>query len=161
MDFDVVIIGSGVGGGAIALSLAGTGARICIVERGERLPRKPQNWDPEAVFVKRRYRSREHWVDGEGQRFSPGQYYYVGGHTKFYGTAMFRLREQDFEATEHEGGLSPAWPVRYADLEPYYARAERLFRVRGESGTDPTEPPRSSAYPFGPVPHEPLIGMLG
>jgi choline dehydrogenase-like flavoprotein len=160
MDFDVVVIGSGVGGGAVALSLAGTGARICVIERGERLPREPQNTDPEAVFVERRYRTRERWVDGAGRSFSPGQYYYVGGHTKFYGTAMFRLREQDFDATEHEDGLSPAWPIRYADLEPYYARAERLFRVHGEAGSDPTDPPRSSAYPFGPVPHEPLIGML-
>ena len=160
MDFDVVVIGSGVGGGAVALGLAGTGLRICVIERGGRLPREPQNTNPEAVFVERRYRTQERWVDGAGQSFSPGQYYYVGGHTKFYGTAMFRLREQDFHATEHEDGLSPAWPISYADLEPYYARAEQLFRVHGEAGTDPTEPPRSSDYPFGPVPHEPLIGML-
>jgi choline dehydrogenase-like flavoprotein len=99
-DYDVVIVGSGVGGGAVALSLAGTGARVLIVERGERLPREPQNTDPQAVFVERRYRARETWVDGTGQPFRPGQYYFVGGHTKFYGTAMFRFRERDFEATE-------------------------------------------------------------
>lgn len=160
MDFDVVIIGSGVGGGAIALSLADSGARIAILERGERLPHEPQNTDPEAVFVERRYRTQEQWVDGAGAAFSPGQYYFVGGHTKFYGTAMFRLRAQDFEASEHEDGLSPAWPLRYADLEPYYARAEGLFGVHGQAGIDPTEAARSAAYPFGPIPHEPLIGRL-
>lgn len=159
-DYDVVIVGSGVGGGAVALSLAGTGARVLIVERGERLPREPQNTDPEAVFVERRYRARETWVDGTGRPFSPGQYYFVGGHTKFYGTAMFRFRERDFEAAEHEDGISPAWPIRYADLEPYYAEAERLFGVHGRHGDDPTEPARSSAYPFPPIPHEPLIGQF-
>ena len=110
IDCDIAIIGSGVGGGAVALSLAATGARILILERGERLPREPQNTDPEAVFVERRYRAQERWVDGDGAAFTPGQYYFVGGHTKFYGTAMFRLRERDFEAVEHEDGVSPAWP---------------------------------------------------
>ncbi len=160
MDADIVIIGSGVGGGAVALQLADSGARIAILERGERLPREAQNTDPEAVFVQRRYRANETWVDGAGQPFTPGQYYFVGGHTKFYGTAMFRLRGHDFEATAHEDGVSPAWPIAYADLEPFYAQAEALFRVHGQGGTDPTEPARSSAYPFGPVPHEPLIGAL-
>ncbi len=160
IDVDIAIIGSGVGGGAVALSLAGTGARIAILERGERLPREAENTDPEAVFVQRRYRAQEQWVDGEGAAFTPGQYYFVGGHTKFYGTAMFRLREHDFEASEHEDGVSPAWPLRYADLELFYAQAEALFHVHGQAGSDPTEPPRSSPYPYPAVPHEPLIGAL-
>ena len=160
MDADIVIIGSGVGGGAMARSLAGSGARILILERGERLPREPQNTDAEAVFAQRRYRAPERWLDGAGQPFQPGQYYYVGGHTKFYGTAMFRFRERDFEATEHADGISPAWPIRYADLEPYYAEAERVFGVHGQAGFDPTEPPRSSAYPHPAIAHEPLIGAL-
>jgi len=128
-----------------------------ILERGERLPREPQNWDAESVFVDLRYRSRETWYDGKGKAFRPGQYYYVGGHTKFYGTAMFRFRERDFEAIEHEEGVSPAWPIRYVDLEPFYSEAERLFRVHGQAGTDPTEPPRSGPYPHSPVPHEPAM----
>ena len=160
MDFDVVIIGSGVGGGAVALSLMPTGARILLIERGPRLPREPQNRDAEAVFVEKRYRSTETWFDGRGQPFRPGQYYFVGGHTKFYGTAMFRFRERDFEAVEHEEGVSPAWPIRYADLEPYYAQAEHLFGVRGRAGDDPTEPPRSGPYPHAPVPHEPISADL-
>ena len=82
------------------------------------------------------------------------------GHTKFYGTAMFRLRERDFEASEHEDGVSPAWPLRYVELEPWYAQAERLFGVHGQAGDDPTEPPRSAPYPHAAIPHEPLIGAL-
>ena len=160
LQYDIVIIGSGVGGGCAALTLADTGARILILERGERLPREAQNWDAEAVFADLRYRSRETWYDGRGNPFRPGQYYYVGGHTKFYGTAMFRFRERDFEALEHEEGVSPAWPIRYTDLEPYYAIAERLFMVHGQAGEDPTEPARSNPYPFPPVPHEPLMDRL-
>ena len=157
--YDVVIIGSGVGGGAVARQLAGTGARVLILERGPVLPREPQNRDPEAVFVDLRYRSKETWTSGD-RRFRPGQYYYVGGHTKFYGTAMFRFREQDFEATEFEDGVSPAWPIRYADLEPWYTQAEQLFGVRGQAGLDPTEPPRSGPYPHGPIPHEPVQAAI-
>ena len=160
MDVDVVIIGSGVGGGAVALSLAATGARILILERGERLPREPQNRDAEAVFVDKRYRAGEQWIDGQGKPFRPGQYYFVGGHTKLYGTAMFRFRERDFEAIEHEDGVSPAWPIRYADLEPWYTRAEQLFGVHGEAGVDPSEPPRSAAFPYSAIPHEPLLATL-
>jgi choline dehydrogenase-like flavoprotein len=156
---DVLIIGSGVGGGAVARQLAGTGARVLIVERGPVLPREPQNWDPEAVFADLRYRSTETWTSGD-RRFRPGQYYYVGGHTKFYGTAMFRFREQDFEAQQLEEGISPAWPIRYADLEPWYAQAEHLFGVRGQAGVDPTEPPRSAPYEHPPVPHEPVIARI-
>ncbi len=106
MDCDVAIIGSGVGGGCVALSLADSGARIVILERGERLPREPQNWDPEAVFVENRYRTAETWYDGAGNPFRPGQFYYVGGHTKVYGTAMFRFRERDFEGIEHAEGTT-------------------------------------------------------
>jgi choline dehydrogenase-like flavoprotein len=160
MDYDVVVIGSGVGGGCIALTLAGTDARILILERGERLPREAQNWDAEAVFGDLRYRTREIWQDATGRTFRPGQFYFVGGHTKFYGAAMFRFRERDFEAVEHEEGTSPAWPIGYAELEPYYDRAERLFGVHGQAGDDPTEPPRSRPYPFPPVPHEPLLADL-
>jgi choline dehydrogenase-like flavoprotein len=157
--YDVVIIGSGVGGGAVALQLAGSGARVLMLERGPVLPREPQNWDAESVFVDLRYRSKETWTSGE-QRFRPGQYYFVGGHTKFYGAAMFRLRERDFEAVEHEDGVSPAWPIKYADLASYYDDAERLFGVRGTAGLDPTEPPRGAPYPHPAIPHEPVIAEV-
>lgn len=157
---DVVIIGSGVGGAAVAHQLAGSGAHVLILERGDYLPNEPQNADAEAVFLQSRYRTTEQWQDPTGKRYRPGQYYFVGGHTKFYGTAMFRFREHDFEETQLEDGPSPAWPVSYADLEPYYGRAEQLFGVRGQAFQDPTEPPRSSAYHHAPVPHEPVIADL-
>jgi choline dehydrogenase-like flavoprotein len=160
METDVVIVGSGVGGGSIALSLAGTGARILILERGERLAREPQNWDAEAVFVDQRYRTTDRWYDGAGHAFRPGQFYYVGGHTKFYGTAMFRFRERDFDGVSHEDGDSRPWPIRYRDLEPWYAQAEQLFGVHGQAGDDPTDPPRSTPYPFGPIPHEPVVAEV-
>jgi len=155
--YDVVIIGSGVGGAAVAHTLAGSGARILVLERGERLPREAQNWSAQAVFVDHRYRSTETWYDAAGRPFRPGQFYFVGGHTKFYGAAMFRFRERDFEGIEHDEGASVPWPVRYADLEPWYGAAERLFGVHGEAGVDPTEPPRSAPYPHPPIPHEPIV----
>ncbi len=160
MDADIVIIGSGLGGSAVAWSLARSGLRVLILERGEHLPREPENADPEANFGQLRYRADETWLDGRGRPFRPGQYYFVGGHTKFFGTAMFRFRERDFMATMHEDGMSPAWPVTYAELEPWYGLAERLFQVHGAAGEDPCEPPRSSPFPHGPVPHEPVMDRL-
>ena len=158
--FDVVIIGSGVGGGCIAHVLAPTGARIVILERGRRMPREDRNWDPEAVYADAAYKSDERWIDGSGRSFRPGQFYYVGGHTKVFGATMFRFRREDFCAMEHAGGLSPAWPIEYDTLEPYYARAERLFGVHGEAGADPTEPPRSGPYPHPPLRHNPVIAEV-
>lgn len=154
---DVVVIGSGVGGGSVALKLAEAGLRVLMLERGGPLPNEPELNEAEAVFVQNRYRTQEQWQDETGRRFRPGQYYFLGGHTKFYGTAMFRLRESDFAEMVHEEAPSPAWPLAYGELEPHYAEAERLFGVRGLAGTDPTEPRRSGGYNHPPVPHEPLI----
>ena len=158
-NYDVVIIGSGVGGGAVALQLAGANARVLILERGPALPREAQNWDPEAVFCERRYHAQETWF-ADGRAFQPGVFYFVGGNTKFYGTAMFRFRERDFEAIEHPEGTSPAWPIRYADLERWYGQAEQLFGVRGQGGLDPSDPPRSQDYGHAPIPHEPVIDAI-
>lgn len=156
---DVVIIGSGVGGGAVAHQLAGAGAKVLVLERGGHLPREAQNLDPQQVFVERRYTTQEIWY-ADGRPFRPGMFYFVGGQTKFYGTAMFRMRARDFDCLEHEEGVSPAWPIGYADLEPWYALAERLFAVRGQAGVDPTEPPRSGPYTHPPVPHEPVLQAI-
>jgi choline dehydrogenase-like flavoprotein len=158
-NYDVVIIGSGVGGGSVALQLAGSPAKVLIIERGPALPREAQNWDPVEVFCERRYHAKETWF-ADGRAFQPGMFYFVGGSTKFYGTAMFRFREKDFEALTHLEGVSPAWPIRYQDLEPWYGKAEQLFGVRGQSGQDPSEPPRSSNYAHGPIAHEPVIEAI-
>ena len=157
--YDVVIVGSGVGGSGIAHQLSGGNAQVLVLERGPELPREPQNWDVEAVFCDNRYRTTETWY-ADDRPFSPGMFYFVGGQTKFYGTAMFRFRERDFEEVAHDEGVSPAWPIRYADLEPWYGTAEQLFGVRGQGGTDPTDPPRSSPYLHAPVPHEPLLAEI-
>ena len=124
------------------------------------LPQEPQNWSPTAVFDQGRYKNAETWQDTQGRPFHPGVHYYVGGNTKVYGAALPRLRREDFGALEHEGGTSPAWPISYEELEPYYAAAERIYRVHGEPGQDPTEPPRSGPFPFPAVPHEPYIEAL-
>lgn len=158
-NYDVVIIGSGVGGGAVALQLAGSQARVLIIERGPALPREAQNWDPVAVFCERRYHTQETWF-ADGRAFQPGMFYFVGGSTKFYGTAMFRFREKDFEALQHPEGVSPAWPFSYQELESWYGKAEQLFGVRGEAGTDPSDPPRTTPYAHHAIPHEPVIDAI-
>ena len=157
--FDLVIIGSGAGGGTMAHALAGTGARVLLVERGDAIPREPENWNPEAVWKHLRYRTTELWLDGDGVEFLPYTHYCVGGNTKFWGSVLYRLRREDFCATEHVDGVSPAWPISYETLAPYYEQAERLYHVHGESGHDPTEPPRGP-YPFRPVPHAPGMAAI-
>jgi choline dehydrogenase-like flavoprotein len=158
--YDVIIIGTGAGGGTLAHRLAPSGKRILLLERGGYLPREPENWDSHEVFNKDRYLSGEKWYDKDGLPFAPHQQYFVGGNTKFYGAILFRLRERDFDEVRHYGGVSPAWPLSYQDLEPYYAEAEELYLVHGERGEDPTEPPASGPYPYPAVSHEPRIQEL-
>lgn len=157
---DVVVVGSGMGGATTALALARRGVDVLVLERGERLPREPENWSPRAVFVQRRYKPTETWYDARGRGFAPGVHYVVGGNTKVYGASLPRFREHDFGAVEHHEGTSPAWPFSYADLEPYYAQAEQTFRVHGTTGEDPTEPWRSSPYPHPALEHEPYVADL-
>ncbi len=158
--YDFVIIGTGAGGGTLAYSLKDSGASVLLVERGDYLPQEPENWSPQETYFKSRYKSSEQWYDATGKPFKPGVHYFVGGNTKLYGAALPRFRKEDFEALEHEGGTSPAWPFTYDELEPYYTGAEELYHVHGKAGDDPTDPPRSSDYPFPPVPHEPYIADL-
>ena len=154
--FDVIIIGSGAGGGTMAHALSETSARVLLLERGDFVPQEDENWNPEAVWKDRRYRPKEErWIDRRRllrRRFRPYTHYGVGGNTKFWGSALFRLRRQDFEAVEHIDGVSPAWPIGYDTLAPYYDRAERLYQVHGQHGVDPSEAPRGP-YPYAPVPH--------
>src|SRR4029077_7031862 len=158
--YDVVIVGSGAGGGTLAHRLAPSGKRVLILESGDWLPREPENWDATATFVKNRYVSKDTWYDKNGEGFQPQVHYFVGGATKFYGAALYRLREQDFGELRHYDGISPAWPISYAEMEPYYTKAEQLYQVHGARGEDPTEPPTSASYPFPAVSHEPRIQKL-
>jgi choline dehydrogenase-like flavoprotein len=157
---DIVIIGSGIGGSTLAYGLRDAGADVVVVERGDFLPREWENWSPEAVFEQGRYKNAEDWYDSAGRPFQPGNFYYVGGNSKVYGAMLCRFREQDFDVVRHRDGTSPAWPISYADLEPFYAQAEHLYLVHGDADTDPTDPWRSSSYPLPALTHEPYIGEL-
>jgi choline dehydrogenase-like flavoprotein len=158
--YDVIIIGTGAGGGTLARALAPSGKRILLLERGDWLPREPQNWLAEEVFVKNRYVSEDTWYDEKGRPFQPQVHYYVGGATKLYGAALYRLRADDFGELKHHDGISPAWPISYDELEPYYSMAEQHYQVHGARGEDPTEPPASAPYPHPAVSHEPRIQRL-
>ncbi|MEW1822548.1 GMC family oxidoreductase [Arthrobacter sp. NPDC080031] len=158
---DIAIIGSGMGGGTMAYALKDSGAKVLLIERGHRLPAEPENSDLDEVYLKGRYKNADTWFNGRtGESFKPGVYYWVGGNTKVYGACLPRFRASDFEETQHAEGVSPAWPFSYADLEPYYTQAEKLFQVRGQIGEDPTEPPHSEAYPYPALDHEPAIQDL-
>jgi choline dehydrogenase-like flavoprotein len=170
--YDAIIIGTGAGGGTLALHLAQAGKRILILERGPFMPQEKLNWDTSAVFLDNRYHTKETWQDKDGNDLHPQQAYFVGGQTKVYGAAMFRMRAEDFGVIHHEGGISPAWPISYADLEPFYTRAEELFHVHGDLGTapavpggfgssfDPTEPFHSKPYPYAPFSNEPRMAEI-
>ena len=157
--YDVVIIGTGAGGGTIAHALAPAGARILILERGDFVPQEEENWSAAAVWKDLRYRTRERWLDEDGREFQPYTHYNVGGNTKFWGSVLYRLRREDFQDVQHADGVSPAWPIDYETLAPYYDRAERLYQVRGAVGDDPTEPSRGP-YPFPAVPHAPGMARV-
>jgi len=158
--YDVIIVGTGAGGGTLAHTLAPSDRRILLLERGDFLPREMQNWDPDAVFVDGRYVSPETWYDAAGKPLKPQVHYYVGGATKLYGAALYRLRPRDFGALHHVDGVSPAWPLHYDDFEPWYAKAEWLYQVHGNGGEDPTEGTRSRPYPWPAISHEPRIEQL-
>jgi choline dehydrogenase-like flavoprotein len=158
--YDLIIVGTGAGGGTLARHLAPSGKRILVLERGDWLPREPQNWLAQDVFVDNRYVSPDTWYDGSGKPFQPQIHYFVGGATKLYGAALYRLRKEDFGELRHHDGVSPAWPISYDEIEPYYTQAEHVYEVHGVHGEDPTEPPASKQYPFPAVSHEPRIQQL-
>src|SRR5881397_2823866 len=158
--YDVIIIGSGAGGGTLAYKLAPTGKKILLIERGGYVPREKDNWNPRAVNLEGKYQIKEKWHDKDGNELHPHTNYYIGGNTKFFGAALFRLRKEDFGEIRHHGGVSPAWPISYDEIEPYYTKAEYLYQVHGERGVDPTEPWASAPYRFPAVQHEPRIQQL-
>ena len=131
----------------MAQAIASTGAEVLVIERGEPVRAGPHPLSPQAVFNDINWLADETWYERDGRGFNPVIYYYVGGNTKFFGAVMMRYRRRDFEAVEHLGGLSPAWPFPYDEMEPWYCRAEEIFRVRGETGQI-----RSSPRVPGPCP---------
>ena len=161
MHYDLCILGAGAGGSALALALAPTGKRILLLNRLGSLPREAENWDPEKLFVDGRYKADERWLDArDGSPFQPGMYYWLGGNTKVYGSALLRARPEDFGALQTLDGVSPAWPISYADLAPYYDRAEALYHVHGRRGADPFEPPADGPFPHPAIAHDPRIAEV-
>ncbi len=158
--YDIIVIGSGPGGASLTQSLAATGKKILLLERGDYLSRTQNNWSAQAVFVKKKYQAPDIWYNCDGKAFHPGLHYYVGGNSKVYGAALFRMRERDFDEIQHKSGISPAWPVTYDTFEPYYAQAEALFHVHGQRGEDPTEPWSSGGFPHPAVAHEGKVQAL-
>ena len=146
--YDVIVIGSGAGGGTLTYALAPTGKRILLLERGDYLPREPENWSPQANWLTAALPQLGQVDRPERQAVHPE-------------AALLRRREHQvlrrgavpvprarLPAIAHVDGISPAWPLSYADLEPYYTRAEHLYHVHGERGVDPTEPPTAAALPL-------------
>lgn len=158
--YDIIIIGTGAGGGTLAHVLAASGKRILILERGDFIPRERDNWDARAVFEEKRYLAKDTWYDKDNRPFSPYTHYCVGGNTKMYGAALLRMRECDFDDVRHFGGTSPAWPITYSDLEPFYSQAEHMYHVHGVRGVDPCDPPASAPFPHPPLTPEPRIKAL-
>src|SRR2546422_9552618 len=144
--YDVIINGTGAGGGTLAYRLAPSGKRILLLERGGYLPREKDNWDSRAVFIESKYKAKESWQDKDDKTFHPGIHYYVGGETKVYGAVLLRFRKEEFGEVKHHAGVAPARPVTFDELEPYYTKAEDLYQVHGQRGEDPTEPPASAPY---------------
>ena len=126
--YDIIIIGTGAGGGTLAWRLAPTGARILLLERGDYVAREKDNWSSHAVNVAGRYATREVWTDGQGRPLHPHTNYNVGGNTKFYGAALFRLRREDFGEIRHAGERS----LSISSRQPRAAhrRAQRGLRAR-------------------------------
>ena len=149
--YDVIIIGTGAGGGTLARHLAPSGKRILLLERGDWLPREPSNWSAHDVFVDNRYVSPDTWYDANGKSFQPQIHYFVGGATKLYGAALYRLREKDFGELQHHDGISPAWPISYDELEPYYTAGRAAVRGarRARRGPDRAAGERAVPVPGG------------
>jgi choline dehydrogenase-like flavoprotein len=159
--YDVVIIGSGAGGATFAQALADTGKSILILERGQPLPVEDDNWSSQAVFIDKKYRTTDMWLDRNDKPFRPATNYWVGGNTSFYGAALMRMKPRDFELLRHcGGGISPAWPISYAEMAPWYTEAEKRWQVHGERGVDPFDDPNAPPFPFPALTHDPSVEAL-
>ncbi|MEM7725712.1 MAG: GMC family oxidoreductase [Cyanobacteria bacterium P01_A01_bin.45] len=155
--YDVIIIGTGAGGGTLTHKLASTGKKILVLEQGEFLEKESSQLVDVEVFKKENFHVSEQWYDSDRELFSPQTSYSVGGNTKIYSGVLQRMRERDFEEVQHQDGISPEWELKYKDFEPYYTQAEKLYQAHGQTGDDLTEPPRSEDFPFPVVDCQPQV----
>ena len=161
MKADIVVIGSGPGGGTMAFALRVCGADVLLVEQGDFLPSEEENWSPTENFVNMRYKADTTWIDAATDaEFRPNLYQYVGGCSKVWGSVLARMRPEDFDEIRHEGGISPAWPISYEELAPYYDSAEILYGAHGRVGKDPTAPKDQPQPPYDFVGHSPTVSKI-
>ena len=158
--YDVILIGSGAGGGTMARDLAAAGRSVLLLERGGAMKLEDQNVAGVELFRKDLYHGQDKWFGPDGDPFSPQTIHALGGNTKIWGAVLERMREREFEGLALQEGPVPDWELRYADLAPWYERAEQLYRVHGVAGADPTAPPRQGPYPAAPRPVEPFLVEL-
>src|SRR5215475_1646262 len=125
--YDAIVVGSGAGGAAAAYRLVQGGMNVLLLEKGDHLPVDGSTLDIQRVVHEGRFLSREPWTDGHGRPICPEEHFNVGGKTKWYGAALLRFGEREFQADPDHQCVS--WPVSLADMEPYYREAERLLGV--------------------------------
>ncbi len=159
--YDVIIVGSGPGGGTMAWRLAQTGKRVLLLERGDYLPRERENWDTQAVFVDARYQAPETWYGARWQEPSIRACTTLSAATA---RCMARCCCGCAKKTSTRSGIRMASRRRgrsnTTSFEPYYQAAEELYHVHGLRGEDPTEPPARKGYAYPPLTHEPRIQQL-
>ncbi len=158
--YDVAIVGSGAAGATLAAELSAAGHAVLLLERGGAMDLADQNVADVDLFRRQRYHPDESWFGPDGDPFAPQMVYALGGNTKIWGAVLERMREREFTGLALQDGTSPDWGLRYADLAPWYEKAEALYQVHGRRGIDPTEPPRSSDFPHAPRPIEPFLEEL-
>ncbi|MCP9848556.1 GMC oxidoreductase [Cyanobium sp. Morenito 9A2] len=158
--YDLIVIGTGAGGGTLAGALAECGKSVLVLERGGAMDLSDQNVADVELVRNSRYHPGEQWFGTDGDPFPPQMIYALGGNSKIWGGVLERLREQDFAPQRHLDGSSPGWELSYADLAPHYDRAERLYHVHGRRSVDPTEPPRTGDYLHPPRSIEPVLESL-
>ena len=172
-DYDVIIVGSGAGGGMAAYMLTKAGARVCLMEAGG-------PWDnttDDSAMLRWNYETMrrggstperpfgefdaciggweipgEPYIRAEGTNFSWWRARMVGGRTNHWGRISLRFGPDDFRRGDLDG-LSPNWPITYADISPYYDRLDRLVGIFGSYENIPNSPdsvflppPRPRAY---------------
>ena len=159
--YDIIIVGSGAGGGTLAGALTRQGRSVLLLERGAAMALSDQNVADVDLLRKDRYHPKdERWFGPDGDPFAPQTSYSLGGNTKIWGAVLERMREQDFGDLQLQEGVSPAWPFDYAHLAPYYDQAETLYRVHGQAHVDPTEPSRRKDFDHAPRPVVPFLEQL-